>query len=428
MEEEQASALLSLPPEVILLVLLQLTDRGKPDAVSVTTSRFVCRTLRALLRPLPSLPQMLRQLNEERCVALVEEDEYLCPDSLPPLTFASVAAEQGHLGVLQWGWNNGCTRNESTCAAAARGGHLDVLQWLHEEGCAWDALTCCFAAGKGHLRVLQWAMDQGCRISHGVPHRNLDPVAAAARGGHIETLAWIAKRLPLNAATFRHAARGGHWEVMEWLKQKGCPWNYTACTEAARLGRLDILEWLRQDGCEWKGTAIFASAANGHLEVLRWCIAHQCPRDQHQNPLGKACYLGLTAVVECLLESGFELTKKATNSAAEGGQLELLKHLIGLGCRVEDYTICSHAALGGHMHVLEWLHEERGYPLNHLTMAMAAQEGRLDIVKWLRARGCEWSKNIPALAAWRGHRELVLWLRNNGCPEDRAQVARALFC
>ena len=39
---------------------------------------------------------------------------------------------------------------------AAEGGHLEVLQWAVEHNCPWDSDTCSFAAGAGRLEVLQW--------------------------------------------------------------------------------------------------------------------------------------------------------------------------------------------------------------------------------------------------------------------------------
>jgi hypothetical protein len=37
---------------------------------------------------------------------------------------------------------------------AAQGGHLEVLQWSRANGCPWDEWTCIKAAEGGHLEVL----------------------------------------------------------------------------------------------------------------------------------------------------------------------------------------------------------------------------------------------------------------------------------
>ena len=57
---------------------------------------------------------------------------------------------------------NGCPWVAETCAIAAEGGHLEVLQWLRANGCPWDEKTCSMSAEGGHLDVLQWARANGC--------------------------------------------------------------------------------------------------------------------------------------------------------------------------------------------------------------------------------------------------------------------------
>eukprot|EP00611_Tribonema_gayanum_P027248 TRINITY_DN6676_c0_g1_i1.p1 TRINITY_DN6676_c0_g1~~TRINITY_DN6676_c0_g1_i1.p1 ORF type:complete len:161 (-),score=27.16 TRINITY_DN6676_c0_g1_i1:34-516(-) len=44
---------------------------------------------------------------------------------------------------------------------AAERGHLHMLQWLRQNNCPWDRLTCSSAAENGHLEVLQWARANG---------------------------------------------------------------------------------------------------------------------------------------------------------------------------------------------------------------------------------------------------------------------------
>ena len=47
---------------------------------------------------------------------------------------------------------------------------------------------------------------------------------------------------------------------------------------------------------------------------------------------------------------------------------------------------------------------------------LAAEEGQLEILKWLRANGCPWDEWTCSIAAYRGHLEVLHWLRENGCP------------
>jgi hypothetical protein len=65
--------------------------------------------------------------------------------------FAAFCAGRGHLALLQWAREQGCSWNEGSCRQAARGGHVAMLRWLREQGCPWDEETCSAAAAGGHL-------------------------------------------------------------------------------------------------------------------------------------------------------------------------------------------------------------------------------------------------------------------------------------
>ncbi|CAB9529890.1 ankyrin repeat protein [Seminavis robusta] len=75
---------------------------------------------------------------------------------------ANLLLEGGHLGILQWAYENGCPWDETTCAAAARGGHFEILKWAHQNGCPWDTFTVHDANAGGHLEIVRWARQNGC--------------------------------------------------------------------------------------------------------------------------------------------------------------------------------------------------------------------------------------------------------------------------
>jgi len=55
-----------------------------------------------------------------------------------------------------------------TITLAAEFGHLDVVQWARKHGCPWDARACTIAAQHGHLEVLRWAREHGCPWGSGI--------------------------------------------------------------------------------------------------------------------------------------------------------------------------------------------------------------------------------------------------------------------
>jgi hypothetical protein len=94
---------------------------------------------------------------------------------------------------------------------------------------------------------------------------------------------------------------------------------------------------------------------------------------------------------------------------------------------------CSHAARGGNLEVLEWLHNTGCPSGNALTMDVAAFGGHLEVVKWLHYHGCPWNNwSNPAehsmeqeeigvydvfdSAVYGGHVEVLRWAREHGAP------------
>ena len=150
-------------------------------------------------------------------------------------------------------------------------------------------------------------------------------------------------------------------------------------------GRLDVLKWLwKHDGpCFTFRTSLdeaaledifgdlYFAGLHGHKHVLDWYFT--LPRD------------GLVGRLVQHLDD-FE---GACNGAAQGGKLELLKHL-----------------------------REKGSIFSATTCAMAAGTGQLHVVKWLRENGCPWDENTPSAAAYNGHLSTVKWAHENGCPWD----------
>ena len=64
----------------------------------------------------------------------------------------------------------------------------------------------------------------------------------------------------------------------------------------------------------------------------------------------------------------------------------------------------------GHLHVIQWLHENREEGCTHWAMDWAASKGHLHVVQWLhknRQEGC--TTNAMDLAAENGHLHVVQW-------------------
>ena len=58
--------------------------------------------------------------------------------------------------LFRYAHENGCEWRVQVSAAAAHGGHIESLKYVHENGCPWGPLTCELAAQFGNLECLKY--------------------------------------------------------------------------------------------------------------------------------------------------------------------------------------------------------------------------------------------------------------------------------
>ncbi|WZN62947.1 hypothetical protein HKI87_06g44920 [Chloropicon roscoffensis] len=102
--------------------------------------------------------------------------------------------------------------------------------------------------------------------------------------------------------------------------------------------------------------------------------------------------------------------------SAYGGQLEVIKWLRAKGCPWGTRTSFM-AAQGGHLEVLQWMRaQDPPCPWTSWVCYFAASQGHLEILRWARSQGCPWNEHAPYAAAQGGHLEVLRWARSQGCP------------
>lgn len=173
-------------------------------------------------------------------------------------------------------------------------------------------------------------------------------------------------------------------------------------------------------------------ARSGDLPCLQW-VAVRNPaalRASYRHvPEGNGCGEDfLHEFVSTILPSIVwqpPLPKRASESflcwkAARGGHVEVLKWLRERGC-AWDASTCSAAARGGHLDALKWLRRRRcpfpsGSCTNSVCRKTEGAEGHAEMLMRLWGGGCPWDDESCRLAAEGGHLDLLKWLRANGCP------------
>ena len=93
-----------------------------------------------------------------------------------------------------------------------------------------------------------------------------------------------------------------------------------------------------------------------------------------------------TSTISWALEKCSEKKERFCTEMAEKGNLELLQFLRAKGCPWDEDT-CSSAAYNGHLECLKYAHEN-GCRWDKETCEFAARNGRLKCLKYLHENGC----------------------------------------
>jgi len=227
------------------------------------------------------------------------------------------------------------------------------------------------------------------------------------------------------------AARLGRLPALKRLVAAGWCCRQLTCAAAAEGGHLEALQWLvlkaRVNGAR---NTTYHAALGGALECLRWAVEHGCGMDA--GVYVAAAKHGHAHVIRWLADeqrvpwSGDDVL--ACELTAARGDLELLQYLRDRGCPWTAGT-CAAAAGAGHMHVLRWA-RATGCAWNNRATAAAAEGGHREVLQWLRAQDppCPWDSRSCAAAAKGGHLTVLQWLRacTPPCPWDGSALTWAL--
>ncbi len=151
------------------------------------------------------------------------------------------------------------------------------------------------------------------------------------------------------------------------------------------------------------------AALNGSLSVVKW-MYRELDRDEELYRLSYPSIVNLLGGIR----------EKMWKHAAEGGHIEILRWLRGVGCPMEGSTFIVASRIG-HIKCLQWA-LENGCLLNHgtliasLAMDAAAEGGHLDILKWIHETiMSSWSASFVHAAAKNGYMDCIKWTDENGC-------------
>uniref|UniRef100_A0A8D2PDY8 K Homology domain-containing protein n=1 Tax=Zosterops lateralis melanops TaxID=1220523 RepID=A0A8D2PDY8_ZOSLA len=337
-------------------------------------------------------PEVLRRLTSSVSCALDEAAAAL----------TRMRAENNH--------NNGQVDNRSL-AEACSDGDVNAVRKLLDEGRSVNEHTeegeslLCLACSAGYYELAQVLLAMHANVEDRGNKGDITPLMAAASGGYVD----IVKLLLVHGADVNAQSSTGN----------------TALTYACAGGFVDVVKVLLKAGANIEDhnenghTPLMEAASAGHVEVARVLLEYGAGINTHSNEfkesaLTLACYKGILAAL--LIERGANLEEVNDEGytplmeAAREGHEEMVALLLAQGeipwrwraninAQTEETqeTALTLACCGGFSEVADFLIKAGAdIELGCSTPLMeAAQEGHLELVKYLLAAGA----NVHATTA-----------------------------
>ncbi|CAL6299396.1 unnamed protein product [Bathycoccus prasinos] len=160
-------------------------------------------------------------------------------------------------------------------------------------------------------------------------------------------------------------------------------------------------------------------AYTNKLELLKW-IREEKKCQWDRRTINRAALKGNLKMVKYCIANECPINEWACVLAAENGQLECLKYLREEVKLPWDSWTATRAAQNGHLHILEYLVERKYDKYSELACADAAKFGHLDCLKYLHETAkAPWDKYAVRDAHKNNHSECLQYLLDNNCPLPR---------
>jgi hypothetical protein len=341
------------------------------------------------------------------------------------------AVFSGKVRMMQWVHRQGLTPDHTTFKKAIKQGNLDVLIWLKDGGflARWrhpthDSTAAGIAADYGHLEILQWLIHNGWGWGHspkGVSDefvlRWLDTCPGcpwvyqpqteaewvrltflAAKCNSRGLLDWISET---NAGVWdnisRHWMSGvftctalghGHLATAQYLHQAGFLLDQGSSGPANHLAQAIAVE-ASHDNITLRATALEQGLEVSHLQTVRWLV-EDCKQ---------------------------EWRAKHSQRAAREGYLQILRWAYARGLELPS-TVLKIAAHNGHLHVVRWVYQTLHNQQPVDIMAVATEHPDGNMLRWAQAAGHPWTPEARSSLVRNCQRGLICWAMDHGFAWD----------
>ena len=215
----------------------------------------------------------------------------------------------------------------------------------------------------------------------------------------------------------------------------GFIWVCSIIKAAVRSDQFHVLQWLKKHNFFqdrhfqniFERTLFIEAAKRGNLGMIKWAKDIAGFNFQDENHfINTAAESGNIDLVKYLRSStDIPWNESTFNNAAYGGNIPMLQYLIDNECPHDDPIICAYAVkIHAHekaLEVLQWLHNQN-IPWDENTCIASAEKGNLNALKFARLNDCPWDKNCLIKAIKHHHYEVVEYCLQNSCPLGTSDI------
>ena len=175
---------------------------------------------------------------------------------------------------------------DNAVALAAEKGHLDVVEYLIKNGASVRHSALSNASAAGHLEVVQYLIENGADIHA----QNDEALESAAYGGQLLIIEYLmANGVDIHANhdnAVKRAALGGHLGVVKYLiEEMGADFNAGSGEGlglVAGKGDLKMVKYLVEHGAHvrsYEDYAVREAVQNKHPDVVKYLVDHGAEND-----------------------------------------------------------------------------------------------------------------------------------------------------
>lgn len=184
-------------------------------------------------------------------------------------------------------------------------------------------------------------------------------------------------------------------------------WNM-ALDASLKVGNKYLVELFMLMGAKLDNTSIFSAAEGGDMELIKMFINDTNNYDWNMGLIG-AARGGHKELVDMFIGLGADDWIGGLRGAAQSGNMDLVNFFINmlktLGVKNFNEGLIG-AAKGGHIDIVNMLIKMRANNWNE-ALAAAAEGGHMELIDFFRKRGARDLNSAMALAAYAGHRKII---------------------